>query len=132
VPSSRSESLTPTEHKAAELLVILAWRLESGSSSAPSSCWPSSAPSRPTTLPWPASCSCGKSRTDWHRCFDGRRSKSSTMLPPGSPANLGLPASSAAHVAMTVVVAYSPFSPAAAFYRPLRGVYITLRRRWAG
>jgi hypothetical protein len=30
VPSSHSESLTPTEHKAAELLVILAWRLESG------------------------------------------------------------------------------------------------------
>jgi hypothetical protein len=51
----------------------------------------------------------GKSRTAWHRCFNGRRSKSSTMLPPGSPANLGLPASSAAHVAMTVVVAYSPF-----------------------
>jgi hypothetical protein len=30
VPSSHSESLTPTEHQAAELLVTLAWRLERG------------------------------------------------------------------------------------------------------
>lgn len=67
------------------------WR--AASSSTPTTCSPSSAPSPPTMSPWRASCCSERSRAPSHRHFSGHRSRSLTTSAYGSPAKPELPAS---------------------------------------